>query len=319
MATIYLTEDQYWIQARQKQNQSQAQVTHFQQSVSPMQQLSNRSGEAVSAQRQQPSQQPQPLVQQRNLPQSQQQTRPSPPQQQVPQASTHGTLTRVPSTGAQMQSLPGSQQQQPWQAKPTFQQQQRPQTIPNTQTRPAPLGASHPSNAPTSSAITTVETPDASGHILGKRSIQDLVSQVDPRERLDPDVVDFLGEVVESFIDEVTSFSCELAKHRKSNILEAKDVLLHLDHKWHITIPGFGGEEYKSYKRPAVSESHRQRLAVVRKSAAAGVPGIDSKAASGAAPAATISAPNKPGLSTVAAASLASPMASPGLPRIPRV
>lgn len=109
--------------------------------------------------------------------------------------------------------------------------------------------------------------PSESGNrILGKRSIQELVAQVDPNERLDPEVEDILLEIADDFIESVTTFACKLAKHRKSNILEAKDVLLHLNRNWDINIPGFGGEEYRAYKRMSVSESHKQRLALIKKS-----------------------------------------------------
>ena len=98
--------------------------------------------------------------------------------------------------------------------------------------------------------------------------------------------------------------------------LEASpDVLLHLDKQWNITVPGFGGEEYRSYKRPTVAETHRQRLALVRKSLAAAQPA----AGVAPAPATNLSTPVRGGLSSMAPGTLASPTASPGLPRIPRV
>lgn len=122
------------------------------------------------------------------------------------------------------------------------------------------------------------QVTESSSHILGKRSIQDLVSQVDSHEKLDPAVEDFLLEIAEDFIHSVTTFACALAKHRKSATLEAKDVLLHLEKNWHLSIPGFAGKDCKTNKSPSVSEVHLQRLAVIQKSVA--VPQVETKAGS---------------------------------------
>ncbi|MCO5568179.1 hypothetical protein L7F22_021875 [Adiantum nelumboides] len=73
----------------------------------------------------------------------------------------------------------------------------------------------------------------------------------------------------------VTSFACKLAKHRKSNVLEAKDVLLHLSTNWDLSIPGFSGDEYHTYKKTAMNEVHKQRLALVKKSLATQQSGQD--------------------------------------------
>ncbi|KNA06665.1 hypothetical protein SOVF_178840 [Spinacia oleracea] len=115
--------------------------------------------------------------------------------------------------------------------------------------------------------------------ILSKRSIQELVNQIDPSEKLDPDVEDVLVDIAEDFIDSITTFGCSLAKHRKSNTLEAKDILLHLERTWNMTLPGFTGDEIKTYKKPVVNDVHKERLALIKKSHA----GADHKTSAGPA------------------------------------
>ncbi|KAG1820744.1 hypothetical protein EV424DRAFT_1472464 [Suillus variegatus] len=63
-----------------------------------------------------------------------------------------------------------------------------------------------------------------------RRSIQDLVSSVDPNVRIEPDVEDLLLQIADEFIDSVTNFGF-------------KDLQLHLERNHNIRIPGFASDD----------------------------------------------------------------------------
>eukprot|EP00742_Colponemidia_sp_Colp-10_P010026 GILJ01010978.1.p1 GENE.GILJ01010978.1~~GILJ01010978.1.p1 ORF type:complete len:117 (-),score=17.83 GILJ01010978.1:129-479(-) len=104
-----------------------------------------------------------------------------------------------------------------------------------------------------------------SQELISRRRLQELVQQIDPREKLDPEVEELLLDLANDFIDNVARTSSSLAQHRKSETLEVKDVKFNLENQWNIRVPGFGSEEAKPYKKQPVDPLHKQRMALVKR------------------------------------------------------
>ncbi|KAI9295237.1 hypothetical protein K502DRAFT_291205 [Neoconidiobolus thromboides FSU 785] len=99
--------------------------------------------------------------------------------------------------------------------------------------------------------------------LVSKRRIQDLVSKINPLERMDPDAEDILLEIADEFIESVVGTACRLAKHRKTQNLEVKDVQLHLERNWNIRIPGFASEEIRTIRKPNISNSYIGKVGLI--------------------------------------------------------
>ncbi|RCV28224.1 hypothetical protein SETIT_5G388700v2 [Setaria italica] len=215
------------------------------------------------------------------------QQRPQVPQPR-PQQSSPVTPHQQNIISAQQQQLPHNQllqQQQQKQQQQSSSQQTQQNTTPKNQQQHSqqqaartPVTMAQKPDSPAIAKATVLQSADTAAtdadgsetgtRLLNKRSIHELVAQIDPNEKLDPEVEDVLMDIAEDFVESVATFACSLAKHRKSNTLEAKDVLLHAERSWNITLPGFSGDEIKLYKKQHINDIHRERLALIKKSMA---------------------------------------------------
>ncbi|CAI4360331.1 CCQ_1a_G0009980.mRNA.1.CDS.1 [Saccharomyces cerevisiae] len=101
--------------------------------------------------------------------------------------------------------------------------------------------------------------------VMSKRKLRELVKTVgidegDGETVIDGDVEELLLDLADDFVTNVTAFSCRLAKHRKSDNLEARDIQLHLERNWNIRIPGYSADEIRSTRKWNPSQNYNQKL-----------------------------------------------------------
>ncbi|XP_049843998.1 transcription initiation factor TFIID subunit 12-like [Schistocerca gregaria] len=106
------------------------------------------------------------------------------------------------------------------------------------------------------------EEPGAAPH--ARTRLHDIVKELDPNERLSDEVEDVLLELADDFVEATVRAACLSARHRRSAVVEARDVQLHLERHWNMWLPGFGTEEVQPYAPAAEGEAHRRRMELVR-------------------------------------------------------
>ena len=106
---------------------------------------------------------------------------------------------------------------------------------------------------------------NATGRVFNKRKLTDLINTIgvdegDGKTTIDGNVEELLLDLADEFIHSVTSFACRLAKHRKVDSVEARDIQLHLDKNWNIKIPGYAMDEIRSNRKVQPSNSYNQKF-----------------------------------------------------------
>lgn len=104
--------------------------------------------------------------------------------------------------------------------------------------------------------------------VMSKRKLRELVKSVgidegDGETVIDGDVEELLLDLADDFVSNVTGFACRLAKHRKSDNLETRDIQLHLERNWNIRIPGYSADEIRSTRKWNPTQTYNQKMQAI--------------------------------------------------------
>lgn len=113
-------------------------------------------------------------------------------------------------------------------------------------------------------ALTRIPPFEVGGdRVLSKRRLNELIAGIlgeDSNALFDGDVEELLLDLADEFVTSVTTFACRLAKHRKSDTLEAKDVQMHLERNWNLRIPGYSSDEVRSIRKAMPAPAYQQKV-----------------------------------------------------------
>lgn len=109
---------------------------------------------------------------------------------------------------------------------------------------------------------------DNNGRVLTKRKLTELVNTMgadegDGKTTIDGDVEELLLDLADEFVSLVTSFACRLAKHRKTDSVDVRDVQLHLERNWNIRVPGHAMDEIRAVRKWQPSSAYNLKVSGV--------------------------------------------------------
>ncbi|CAI4055480.1 hypothetical protein N7582_000347 [Saccharomyces uvarum] len=265
-------------QQHQQQQQQQQQQQHPQQQQPQQQQPQQQQQQPQQQQLQQQQQQQQQLQQQQHQ-QQQQNVIPSAntpranvKAPQTDQSKTKSQVTNVNATASMMSNASSSKSAIFKQTEPAIPISENistkaPAPVPYRSNRPTITGGSAMNATALNTPVTTKLPPYEmdTQRVMSKRKLRELVKTVgidegDGETVIDGDVEELLLDLADDFVTNVTAFACRLAKHRKSDNLEARDIQLHLERNWNIRIPGYSADEIRSTRKWNPSQSYNQKL-----------------------------------------------------------
>lgn len=108
-----------------------------------------------------------------------------------------------------------------------FQNQNNPNAVINPPKEAIPPSAPAASVPPAIAQAKPAEKNDGKNHLMARESLKMLIKKYG-NEKCDPEVEEFLQEIVSDFLTDAITASCKLAMHRKGELLELKDVQMYL-------------------------------------------------------------------------------------------
>lgn len=110
-----------------------------------------------------------------------------------------------------------------------------------------------------------LESGDGNNRVVTKRKLVELVKTVgmddgDGETYVGGDAELILLDLADEFVTSVSSFACQLAKRRKADAIESKDIQLHLEKNWNIKIPGYANDEIRSIRKWHPTASYTQKI-----------------------------------------------------------
>ncbi|KHJ41872.1 ELAV/HuD family splicing factor [Trichuris suis] len=111
----------------------------------------------------------------------------------------------------------------------------------------------------------SVPTSGSGSGMLSSERLDQLLRQIDEHTSLDEEVKQILLNYAEEYAESLLTKACLVSRHRKSKVLETKDLQIVLERCYNVSIPGLGSDELKPQKKASATEAHKQRVALLKK------------------------------------------------------